>query len=201
MPSRYNVPVTITDEAVLPGPTASAPLALRPASMQDAALIQELYVNTPGYFEIISIPLPVLSETEVELSLALADERRHVELLTVAAELAPDWPLEDSESGRRIVGLLDYKLDYPNEGDATVNLILIPAQLQSRGLGGQAVALLEQRLQGRCERLLASIYGQNSRARNFWVSLGYHFAIDAKPNLDWYAKELAADAATPSGRQ
>ena len=136
MPSRYNVPVTITDEAVLPGPTASAPLALRPASMQDAALIQELYVNTPGYFEIISIPLPVLSETEVELSLALADERRHVELLTVAAELAPDWPLEDSESGRRIVGLLDYKLDYPNEGDATVNLILIPAQLQSRGLGG-----------------------------------------------------------------
>src|SRR5690625_4983579 len=79
MPSRYNVPVTITDEAVLPGPTASAPLALRPASMQDAALIQELYVNTPGYFEIISIPLPVLSETEDELSLALADERRHVE--------------------------------------------------------------------------------------------------------------------------
>jgi hypothetical protein len=49
---------------------------------------------------------------------------------------------------------------------------------------------LEQRLRGQVRRVLASIYGQNPRAERFWGSLGYHFAIDAKPVLDWYAKEL-----------
>lgn len=158
-------------------------------------------MRTPGYFDIISIPLPALSETEVELNLALADERRSVELLSAAPGLVPDWDLADPEGGRPVIGLLDYKLDYPAEGDGTVNLLLIPASLQSRGFGRRAVAMLEKRLTGKCNRLLAAIYGQNSRARRFWVSLGYHFAIDAKPNLDWYAKELAVDAATHGRRQ
>ncbi len=193
--------MTITDEAVLPGADATEPLTLRPASMKDAELIQELYTRTPGYFDIISIPLPAISETEVELSLALSDERRHVELLTASPALAPDWDLVDPESRQLLVGLLDYKLDYPGEGDGTVNLILIPALLQARGFGRRAVAMLEDRLRGRCHRLLAAIYGQNSRARKFWVSLGYHFAIDAKPNLDWYAKELAVDTAAHGRRQ
>ena len=180
-----------TDEAVLPAGAAVASLQLRQASQQDAELVQELYMRTPGYFEIISIPQPVFTETEVELSLALSDERRHVEIVTVEPERAPHWELLDPVTGRAAVGLLDYKLDYPGHGDATVNLILIPADLQNRGFGRETVRLLEERLRGRCRRLLASIYGQNIRAQRFWLSLGYHFAIDAKPNLDWYAKELA----------
>ncbi len=195
--------MTISDAATLPGVTAAPALTLRQAAQTDAALIQELYQRTPGYFEIISIPLPTLSETQVELSLALADGRRHVELITVPPESLPGWPLTDATSGQLVVGLLDYKLDYPGEGDATVNLLLVPAELQSQGLGRQTVGLLESRLAGRCRRLLAAIYGQNRRAQKFWRSLGYHFAIDAKPNLDWYAKELAAQARTwsPGGSE
>lgn len=45
-------------------------------------------------------------------------------------------------------------------------------------------------MSGRAKRILASIYGQNPRAERFWSSLGYSFAIDAKPLLDWYAKTL-----------
>ena len=175
----------------MPGSAAVSSLSLREASQQDAELIQELYLRTPGYFEIISIPQPALTETEVELSLALGDDRRHVEIITARPGLAADWDLLDPVTGQPAVGLLDYKLDYPGEGDATVNLILIPAGLQSRGFGRETVGMLEQRLRGRCRRLLAAIYGQNIRAQRFWVSLGYRFAIDAKPNLDWYAKELA----------
>lgn len=183
--------VTITDEALLPGVSSGSGLALRAASQNDAALIQALYLHTPGYFDIISIPLPALTETQVELSLALADERRHVELITVPADSIAGWKLRDPVSGGDALGLLDYKLDYPAPGDATVNLLLIPSTIQARGFGRQTVRLLEQHLQGRCTRLLAAIYGQNERAQKFWLSLGYRFAIDAKPNLDWYAKELA----------
>ncbi len=187
--------MTITDAATLPGALAAPQgLELRQASQNDAGLIQELYLRTPGYFDIISIPLPALSETQVELSLALADDRRFVELLTAPAGEHDGWQLQDHGGGRQVVGLLDYKLDYPGPGDATVNLLLIPGELQTRGLGRATVGLLEEHLRGRCRRLLAAIYGQNRRAQKFWQSLGYRFAIDAKPNLDWYAKELATQA-------
>lgn len=192
--------MTTTEEALLPATPVSG-LSLRHASLEDAGLIQQLYGLTPGYFDIISIPMPSLSETRVELGLAINDERRYVALLVTPGEPAPGWELPDPVSGGHAVGILDYKLDYPAAGDGTVNLILIPAPLQGRGLGGRAVRLLEEQLAGRCARLLAAIYGQNRRAERFWEALGYRFAIDAQPNLDWYAKELpeAAAAAVREG--
>jgi GNAT superfamily N-acetyltransferase len=155
-------------------------------------LLHHLYQETPGYFDIISIPIPTLAEVETELKLAIADPRRHVELLLEAPEaLTRSWSLRDPVTELAVVGLLDYKLDYPEDGDATVNLLLVPAALQSAGIGRRFVSYLEAGLRGRCSRVLASIYGQNRRAEKFWRSLGYRFAIDAQPNLDWYAKELA----------
>lgn len=164
----------------------------RPATAADAALVHALYEATPGYFDIISIPVPTLSEVETELGAAAGDPRRHTELVLAPQEVAlpRDWRLVDPMSGRPVVGYLDFKLDYPEAGDATVNLLLVHDRLQSRGIGERCVRDLEDRLGGRVRRVLASIYGQNPRAERFWRSLGYSFAIDAKPVLDWYAKTL-----------
>lgn len=164
----------------------------RPASVADAALVHALYAATPGYFDIISIPLPTPSEVETELAAAGSDPRRCVELVLApeGLELPPTWELQDPLSGRPVVGYLDYKLDYPEARDATVNLLLVHHRLQSRGIGARCVRDLEKRLKGRASRVLASIYGQNPRAERFWRALGYAFAIDAKPLLDWYAKTL-----------
>lgn len=191
---RYTALVTVSDVA---GAAAAASVAgrsvlTRPAGPDDAAILQRLYEETPGYFEIISIPLPEPTETRTELLLAQADGRRRVEvILAPNGDTPADWRVHDDDTGLPAVGVLDYKLDYPQAGDATVNLLLIPPVLQSRGYGRACITLLETRLAGRCRRLLAAIYGQNPRAEQFWKSLGYSFAIDAKPNLDWYAKELA----------
>ncbi len=157
-------------------PTSSTPhLHTRSATVIDAAHVFKLYCGAPRYFDLLSAPLPTLPEVERELEAAAQDPKRCVELL-----------LEDGQT----VGYLDYKLDYPEPGDATVNLLLIPEALQSRGYGGRAIALLEAGLRGRMKRILASIYGSNPRAKRFWRSLGYRFAIDARPILQWYAKEL-----------
>jgi ribosomal protein S18 acetylase RimI-like enzyme len=88
--------------------------------------------------------------------------------------------------------VLDYKLDYPEPGDATVNLLLIHSGCQRLGWGTWVVRHLEERLRGRCRRVLAAVYGRNPAACGFWERQGYRFAIDAKPVLDWYAKELPA---------
>jgi RimJ/RimL family protein N-acetyltransferase len=158
-----------------PTPAASPQLHTRPAAVQDAEIIYKLYCGAPSYFELISIPPPTPLEVERELEAATLDPKRCTELIV------------DEEE---VIGYLDYKLDYPEAGDATVNLLLIPEHLQSLGYGRRTIALLEERLKGRAKRILASIYGQNSRAKRFWDSLGYRFAIDARPVLEWYAKEL-----------
>jgi len=151
----------------------------RAAGPADAEAVHALYRATPGYFEIISIPIPTLEEVRTDLATAAADPRRHIELVMTPAE-----------GGERLAGYLDYKLDYPEPGDATVNLLLVLPELQSRGIGSACVRDLEARLEGRTHRLLASIYGSNPRARRFWEGLGYTFAIDARPILEWYAKQL-----------
>lgn len=156
-------------------PISSPHLHTRPATGEDAPHVFNLYCGAPRYFDLLSAPLPTLPEVERELEVAAQDPKRCVELL-----------VEDGQP----VGFLDYKLDYPEPGDATVNLLLIPEALQSRGYGRRSIGLLEESLQGRARRVLASIYGSNARAKRFWRSLGYRFAIDARPILEWYAKEL-----------
>ncbi len=165
----------------------------REAEPSDARLVHSLYLATPSYFDIISIPIPTLEEVGTDLATARSDPRRYVELVLVDAEAAHGIEplIRDPVSGGVVAGYLDYKLDYPDSGDATVNLLLVHPGLQSRGIGGACAADLESRLRGRARRLLASIYGENPRARSFWERLGYAFAIDAKPLLDWYAKSLA----------
>ena len=158
----------------------------RPATLTDAPLVHALYLATPDYFRIISIPTPTEEEVRLELEAAHNDTRRHVELILTDTEAG----IIDERTGENVVGYLDYKLDYPDPRDVTVNLLLISSTSQNRGFGRACVQDLEGRLRGQAGRMLASIYGQNPRAERFWRSLGYHFAIDAKPVLDWYAKEL-----------
>lgn len=160
----------------------------RPATIADASLVHRLYTETPKYFDIISIPMPTHAEIRRELEAASQDPRRCVELALDGAFSDP--ANIDKQTGKTVVGYLDYKLDYPDPGDATVNLLLIREGLQSRGYGRKCMADLEQRLGGHVKRILASVYGQNTRAKHFWDSLGYSFAIDARPVLEWYAKEL-----------
>lgn len=161
------------------------PALFIPATAQDAVTIHQLYTGTPDYFRIISIPMPTLEEVRKEIDIARQDSRRHIELI-----MADERFKGIGHPMGNVVGFLDYKLNYPNEGEAMVNLLMILGSLQSSGLGRQAVRDLESRLRGRVKRILVSIYGQNHRAEKFWKSLGYNFAIDAKPILDWYGKNL-----------
>ncbi len=169
----------------------SRSVAFRPAGEADAPRVRALYLATPGYFEVLSIPVPSETEVRTELRTAAADDRRRTEL--IVANDDPGLPEEpyDAELDGWPIGYLDVTLDYLEPGDATVNLVLIRGDLQGRGYGGAVMRAFEARMRGRVRRILASIYGRNPHARRFWRSLGYAFAIDAAPVLEWYAKELA----------
>lgn len=183
--------------------TTAVHTIVRSATLDDAELVHQLYVRSPRYFERLSAPTPTVSEVARELEIALADPCRHVELILSEDEGLVDTVATPGKQNskfapqpkRYVVGYLDYKLDFPEKGDATVNLLLVGEPWQRNGHGARAMRDLETRLQGSVRRVLASVYGQNLRAKRFWASLGYSFAIDAKPVLDWYAKYLETAAA------
>jgi RimJ/RimL family protein N-acetyltransferase len=179
-------------DALSAQPTSADPHVplTRPVDVHDAGLVHALYLATPSYFDMISIPVPTSAEVRTEIAAAEGDDRRHAELLLGDPDGWTPGVGRDPRTGRPIVGYLDYKLDYPETGDATVNLLLIHTAMQSRGFGARAVGDLERRLGNGSRRILASIYGRNPAARRFWENLGYRFAIDAGPVLEWYAKEL-----------
>ena len=185
-------------------------LAIHPVALQHAPLLHELYLRTPDYFALLGTRPPSLGEVERDVQTALFDPRRCLELVYCEAE----WPGEP-------IGSLDYKLNFPEPGDVTINLLLIRGDLQSSGLGQRVVRTLETRLkETRAEpaghdsqasqaqtsdlepptlqtghaspRLLASVLGENPRAVAFWQRLGFSFATDARPVMTWYAKPLGA---------
>ncbi len=111
-------------------------LALHPVALQHAPLLHDLYLRTPDYFSLLGTRPPSLGEVERDVQTALFDPRRCLELIYQGAEVPGEQ-----------VGSLDYKLNFPEPGDVTINLLLIRGDLQSSGLGQQVVRLLEARLQ------------------------------------------------------
>lgn len=181
-----------TLDALPGGPASADPLApmTRPVAVRDAGLVHAVYHSTPSYFDTISIPLPTSAEVRTEILAARGDDRRHIELILGDPAWRAPGLIRDPQTGRPLAGVLDYKVAYPEPADATVNLLLVHAAVQGRGLGALVVADLERRLAGTTRRVLAAVYGRNPSACGFWEHLGYRFAIDARPVLDWYAKEL-----------
>ncbi|MFK7601131.1 MULTISPECIES: GNAT family N-acetyltransferase [Deinococcus] len=147
-----------------------------PLALHHAPLLHMLYTAAPGYFALLGSRIPSLSEIERDVEIALLDPRRRLELL------------HDAQG--ELVGSLDYKLDYPQPGDLTINLLLIREDRQSQRLGEQAVRDLEDRLPPRITRVLASVLGENPRGVRFWERLGFEFTVDARPVMTWYAKPL-----------
>ena len=161
-------------------------MKLQTLALHHAPLLHRLYLDTPDYFALLGTQPPSLGEVERDVQTALFDPRRRLELLYQSGASMP---------APELLGSLDYKLDFPEPGDVTINLLLIRGDLQSGGLGRQAVGLLEKQLPGGTSRLLASVLGNNPRAVAFWERLGFSFATDARPVMTWYAKPLGSAAA------
>jgi GNAT superfamily N-acetyltransferase len=163
-------------------PNEDAPLQLHPLALPHVEHLHELYRSAPDYFARLSTPIPTPGEVQREIETALFDPRRKLELIY---------------DGPELIGCLDTKSDYPEDGDLTINLLLVRGDRQSQGYGSRVLAGLERRCAldtpaPGTRRLLASVLGDNPRAVAFWQKLGFHFAIDAGPVMAWYAKPVGA---------
>lgn len=171
----------------------------RPANAKDAKQVQRLYAQAPSYTANVTMKVPSVAEVYQDLYTAQQDSLRHTEL--VLCPTAEHWRIpshvaaesHDPESQRLIIGYLDYKVDYPQEQEVMINLLLIPEPLQGQGWGTRIMQELELRLANQYRHILASVYGRNPATTRFWQRLGYHHALDAQPIMDWYGKDIAKE--------
>ncbi|MBF6594231.1 MAG: GNAT family N-acetyltransferase [Thermaceae bacterium] len=153
----------------------AARLDFMPVTAQAAPAIHELYLHSPTYIALIGGDTPTLNDIERELETLRQDTRRQALLLF---------------QGEEVIGFLDYKVAYPDLHSATISLLLIDERIQNQGLGKLVVEQLESLLLGRMERLYAVVYGNNEKARQFWMRRGYIHTRDGGPSLSWYMKAL-----------
>ncbi|GAB5603702.1 GNAT family N-acetyltransferase [Thermus sp. FJN-A] len=149
-------------------------LSLRPVLPEDAPLLHQLFLQSPGYFALIGMEPPTLEDVVQDLRTLAKDERRRAFLLLLEEEA---------------VGYLDYKLHYPEPEDATLSLLLIREDRQGQGLGQRALKYLVGHLAGMA-RLYAVVYGNNARAKAFFQGQGFRHVKDGGPALSWYVREL-----------
>ncbi len=144
---------------------APHPLRLVPLTEEDLPLLKHLLDAGEDYFQ------------------ALGEER-------VPPDLAEHMMLTRGEGGRHLmaiyrgdepVGLLDFRLRYPDNAAAQLGLILLRPEWRGKGLGSLAMDIWETWLDLRTpiERVRAAVPAHLRRAQRFFLRREYHLTGEA----------------------
>lgn len=149
-------------------------VALRPIVESDVAAVQ-------GWYSEAAATLAGLSRRPISHSKDLTSRLRE-------ARWQPQrqiWLLTEAQSGEA-AGLLDFGLPETAEGWLTIAFLAVAKERRGRGLGGEAVLLLEEEAQQRgwAHRFRARIVPQNGLAIYFWLRLGYHALLSGQHPWD-----------------
>lgn len=74
------------------------------------------------------------------------------------------------------IGVIDYKLDNPNDHFPWLGLLMIHGNYQGYGFGAQAYAQFEKEMQNRgLDMVRIGVMTENKKAQRFWESLGFAY--------------------------
>jgi len=135
-------------------------VTLRPLERSDFPSVVAVYQSNPAY-NCLRNGSPGLSleqwTAEYEETLSLMDGR----WLAVCA-------------GEVLIGVSHVRTHHPREGKGWISLILLHADWQRKGLGREAVSLLEGWFQSEgCSQVHTGVITENEPALRFWGALGY----------------------------
>ena len=138
------------------------------AALHTAAL-QAVYAATPGYWQLYHLPGPPADYAARELAATQATPGR--------ALLAIVRPVERANpaAGAEMIGVLDFRLDWPEAGVAYLALLMVAEPLQRQGIGAQAWSLLKPWLASAAGIHTARVGVEqfNVVALKFWEAQGF----------------------------
>lgn len=155
-------------------------ISLLPLGPEHAGLLQAVYRAVPAYWAAYDLPGAPPGQAERDLGEAGATPGR-----TILGMIRPlDAPPGEAGQGPRaeMVGALDVRLHYPDEGVASVGMIMVAEPLQRQGFGRAAWGLFEPWLagEGGMERARAAVAQFNTQAVHFFGALGFAMTGEAR---------------------
>lgn len=138
------------------------------AALHTAAL-QAVYAATPGYWRLYHTPGPPADHAERELAAAQATPGRN--LLAIVRPLTRTNP----DAGAEMIGVLDFRLHWPEAGVAYIGMLMVAESLQRQGIGAQAWSLLKPWLANAADIHTARVGVEqfNVAALKFWEAQGF----------------------------
>lgn len=142
-------------------------LPLDPELHTDA--LQEVYAHAPGYWEMYHLPGAPAGQAQRDLAAVQAEAGR-----SALGILLPNRP-GDPSAGAQLIGLLDFRMHWPEPGTVYVGLVLVAEPFQRQGAASAAWTLLEEWLTGQAGIVRARLTVEqfNPGALHFFQHVGF----------------------------
>lgn len=148
----------------------STPISLSPLTSADhSQALQEVYANTPGYWHMYNLPSPAADQARRDLKDAAETPDRT--LMGIVGRINP----LDPQSGGQLIGLLDFRMGWPQPDLAYLGMVMVAEPLQRTGIGRRAVLMWMGwlRRSTKIEKVRVGVEQFNPGALQFFQKLGF----------------------------
>lgn len=150
-------------------------ISLAPLSIEwHVAALQQVYWATPGYWSLFNFATVPPGQAEHDLRTAAETPGRTLLGIVRRSEAADD--LETSlPGGVELIGVIDFRLHWPNEQVVSIGMMMVAEPYQRQGMGAQAWTLLKPWLiqQAGMTQARLAVEQFNPGALKFFESLGF----------------------------
>lgn len=138
--------------------------------------LQQVYALIPGYWEMYHLPGAPAGQAGRDLAAVQEEAGR-----TALGILLPNQP-GDPSAGAQLIGLLDFRIHWPEQGTVYVGMVLVAEPFQRQGIATAAWALLEEWLATQAGVSLARLTVEqfNPGALRFFQQLGFELTGEAR---------------------
>lgn len=156
----------------------SSTISLAPLSPEwHVDALQQVYQATPGYWAMYNLLTAPPGQAENDLRAAAETPGRT--LIGIVRRVEPDATA--AVAGVELIGLIDFRLHWPNEGVVSIGMMMVAEPYQRLGVGTQAWQLLKPWLaaQGRMRQARLTVEQFNPGALQFFHHIGFTLTGEA----------------------
>ena len=134
--------------------------------------LQQVYWATPSYWALYNFPAVPAGQAEHDLRTAATTPGR---TLLGMVQQATDSSTTPAPASGELIGLLDFRLHWPDEQTVSIGMIMVAEPYQRQGIATQAWTLLRPWLveEAHMQKVRVTVEQFNPSALQFFTQLGF----------------------------
>jgi RimJ/RimL family protein N-acetyltransferase len=146
--------------------------------------LQQVYLATPGYWAMYNLPTAPPGQAAHDLRAAAETPGQTIMGIVRRVDANEGSGAADNgvgDNGVELVGLIDFRLHWPNEQVVSIGMVMVAEPYQRLGVGAHAWQLLKPWLATQVQMTLARLTVEqfNPNALKFFESLGFTLTGEA----------------------